>query len=119
MATTVANIHRDQEHTVYIGRPSAWQNRYSHLPSKASDVIYVATRTEAVKRHRMDLAEDPEMIALIQSELKGESLGCFCAPAPCHGHTLARVAEFATVEEAQEWLRSPDAQLDGVFYIES
>jgi hypothetical protein len=42
------------------------------------------------------LRDRPELIERARRELKGKRLGCYCAPKPCHGDVLARVAEGGT-----------------------
>lgn len=34
------------------------------------------------------------------AELRGEALGCFCHPKPCHGHTLAALANILQFHKA-------------------
>ncbi len=34
-----------------------------------------------------------ELIEAARTELRGKRLGCWCAPLPCHGDVLSRVAE--------------------------
>lgn len=92
---------------VYIGRgpcprtgePGRWGNPFSHRPSTVAGVTAVATREEAIRRYAEWLwAElDAERISLKDlAELHGKTLGCWCAPRPCHGEVLARAAAWAT-----------------------
>jgi hypothetical protein len=96
-------VHKDREHDVYIGRKNGrlhFGNPFSHKGSKFN-VVLVATRAEAVSRFRSwlngesDLDVEPERRRWILSQLptlKGKTLGCFCAPAQCHGDVLAEMA---------------------------
>ena len=109
MATTVINIRalslpqrtllasRKLPGHVYIGRgmagPGVWGNLYTHIESHSPGAIRVATRDEAISRHEADVRADPELCARIKWELKGKVLVCWCHPLPCHGETLARIAE--------------------------
>jgi hypothetical protein len=52
-----------------------------------------------VKKHRAWLLARPQEVARARAELRGKRLGCWCAPLPCHGHTLAEVANCS-----EEWL---------------
>ena len=76
---------------VYIGRPSEWGNPFSHLERSAA-AFRVATRKEAIEAYEKWLLEQPELVARVKRELRGKVLGCYCAPLPCHGDVLARVA---------------------------
>ena len=81
-------IHvRDVRHgmtSVYVGRPSKWGNPF---------VIGVdGTREEVIAKYETWLLAQPELIADAVIELKGMALVCFCAPNPCHGDVLRRIA---------------------------
>lgn len=69
---------------VYIGRPSRWGNPFKI--GRDGDRATVIAKYEAWLRQRKYLME-----AL--PELKGKRLGCHCAPLPCHGDVLARLAD--------------------------
>lgn len=49
------------------------------------------TREEVIAKHKAWLSENKELMSHIH-ELKGKVLGCWCAPLPCHGETLAELA---------------------------
>ncbi len=68
---------------VYIGRPSKWGNDFK--------VGRDGTRAQVIARYEAWLATQPELLAALP-ELAGKTLGCWCAPAPCHGEVLARLA---------------------------
>lgn len=76
---------------VYVGRPSPWGNPFSHLPTSAAR-FRVATRGEALTRFEAWLLAQPELVARVKRELCGKVLGCWCAPLPCHGDVLSRIA---------------------------
>lgn len=42
--------HKRAPYDVYIGRPSAWGNQFSHLPASAAE-WRVATRDEAIRKY--------------------------------------------------------------------
>lgn len=80
--TTVVNIHHS-DYDVYIGRPSKWGNPY-RLGSSMSKAQAIALYEKYAREHftETDLAE-----------IRGKRLGCFCAPASCHGDVLVRLAD--------------------------
>lgn len=49
-------------------------------------------RAEVIERYERYLLESPGLLARLY-ELKGKTLGCWCAPQPCHGDVLARHAD--------------------------
>lgn len=77
---------------VYIGRPSKWGNPFTHLKTKTSAEVLVATREEAVSRYKEWLLGQPELVAAAKRELKGRDLVCWCCPAACHGDVLIEIA---------------------------
>lgn len=81
--TTVVNC-RNQPYDVYIGRPSKWGNPF--VIGKDGD------RDEVIRKYRAWLALNPELLESL-GELQGKRLGCYCSPLPCHGDTLAGLAD--------------------------
>jgi hypothetical protein len=71
---------------VYIGRPSIWGNPF--VIGRDGD------RAEVIRKYEAWLMRHPRLLARV-AELRGKVLGCFCAPLPCHGDVLARLAEAA------------------------
>jgi len=83
-------VHCKKEHfDVYIGRPSKWGNPYSH--KKGFACYTVTTRDEAVAKYREWIFQQPELLKDL-NELKGKTLGCWCAPKACHGDVLLELA---------------------------
>lgn len=76
---------------VYIGRPGPWGNPFSDKPKSRAEVK-VDSREEAIACFEEWLRQNPEMVDRVKRELKGKVLGCWCAPKPCHGDVLAKVA---------------------------
>ena len=72
--------------SIYIGRPTKWGNPFV--------IGRDGTRAEVVAKHRAWICDQPELIAALP-ELRGRSLVCFCAPAPCHGDVLLELANAA------------------------
>lgn len=83
------------KYDVYIGRPSKWGNPFSHREGTLAE-HRTATRKEAIERYREMMirwiAEHPEILDEIKAELKGKTLGCWCAPKACHGDVLLELA---------------------------
>ncbi len=69
---------------VYIGRPSKFGNPFTIGPD--------GNRTQVLIKFRAYLRANPILVEAVKTELKGKVLGCFCAPLPCHGDLLAKVA---------------------------
>lgn len=56
------------------------------------------------------MAGQPGLVRDARAELRGRVLGCHCAPLPCHGHVLYRIASGASVAQAlaaaqRQWRR--------------
>lgn len=83
MVATVINCRKQYNYDIYIGRPSKWGNPFIIGPD--------GTRAEVVAKHRAWLVTQPHLLASLH-ELRGKTLGCWCAPQPCHGDTLAELA---------------------------
>ena len=118
-ATTVVNL-RQQAYDVYIGRnrrnqgESKWGNPFivaKPAPSSAFRKVRNSAaarginprlplnREEAIALHREWLHVQLAKGKLTPDdfrELQGKRLGCFCKPSPCHGDTLAELAEWFT-----------------------
>lgn len=75
---------------VYIGRPSKWGNPFRL--AKESD------RAEVLVQYEAWLMQQPKLLAQLH-ELRGKTLGCWCAPKPCHGDVLARLANTPSQEQ--------------------
>jgi Domain of unknown function (DUF4326) len=68
---------------VYIGRPSAWGNPFA-IGSNGD-------RNAVVEKYETYLLGRPDLMSRL-IELRGKVLGCWCAPAVCHGDVLAKYA---------------------------
>lgn len=85
-------VHCKKEpYDVYIGRPSKWGNPYSHLPNTEIE-FRVTTREEAIAMYGVWLRQQPELMASLH-ELRGKTLGCWCAPKACHGDVLVQLVK--------------------------
>ena len=69
---------------VYIGRPSVWGNPF--------EIGRDGTREQVIARYRAWVRTQPDLMARLP-ELRGKTLGCWCAPHACHGEILLELAE--------------------------
>jgi len=86
--TKVVNKKHGIAFDVYIGRPSIFGNPFV--------IGKDGTREEVIQKYRQllhyKLKTDAKFKAKVDA-LKGKTLGCFCAPAPCHGDVLVEYLE--------------------------
>lgn len=68
---------------VYIGRPTKWGNPFV--------IGRDGSREEVIKKYEEWLQHQPGLLAQLP-ELRGKDLLCWCAPQPCHGDVLLRLA---------------------------
>lgn len=97
--TTVVNLkgHRDDPSfadVVYVGRAmfrGGWQLAASPLanPFRPGPDD---SRAEVVAQYRAYLLGRPDLLALLPA-LRGQRLGCWCAPRPCHAMVIAELAD--------------------------
>lgn len=89
----VVNLRGCQDNTnvVVIDRTTRWGNpfRIGRDGSRA-DVI------EKYKQWLWKQVQSKRILLRDLAELHGRTLGCHCAPLPCHGDVLARAAAWAT-----------------------
>jgi hypothetical protein len=79
----VVHCRRDP-YDVYIGRPGPWGNPFV-LGRDGS-------REEVLAKYERWLLAQPDLLERARAELRGKVLGCWCAPQPCHGDVLGRIA---------------------------
>lgn len=85
--TTVVNRRRTGAYDIDIGRPGPFGNPFR--------IGRDGDRNEVVEKHRVWFYQ-PQQAALrgrVRRECRGRVLGCWCAPRPCHGTTLAAYAD--------------------------
>ena len=80
---------------VYIGRGSKWGNPFRIGPD--------GDRAAVIVKYERWLADQHQLLRALD-ELRGCDLVCFCAPRPCHGDLLLRLAN-ATRDERIAWWR--------------
>lgn len=88
----VVNRRRTDDWDVYVGRPSAFGNPFTHERGRTLAQFTVASREEAIRRFEEWLMGQPDLLARVRVELRGKRLACWCAPLACHGDVLARIA---------------------------
>jgi len=95
----VLNKHRNgiPAGAVYIGRGSKWGNPFR--------IGVDGERTTVIALYTAWLRNQRELLRSLD-ELRGKDLVCFCAPLPCHGDLLLRLAN-ATRDERIAWWRGP------------
>lgn len=96
MNTTVVNVRTDA-FDIYIGRrapkardprcrfDSIWGNPFRIGPD--------GDRDEVIRKYRIYLFSNPELLRQARTILKGKRLGCWCFPLPCHGDVLISVVD--------------------------
>lgn len=73
-----------RRYDVYIGRPSDYGNPFKEGVD--------GTRADVIQMFEDWLLRQPKLLEQVKRELRGKVLGCWCAPEPCHGDILARIA---------------------------
>jgi len=81
--TRVVNC-RVEPFDVFIGRTTQWGNPFRIGPD--------GNREQVVQKFRDWIIRRPSLLRSIE-HLRGKVLGCFCAPALCHGNVLAELAD--------------------------
>ncbi len=80
-----AVVHCKREpYDVYIGRPGPYGNPFT--------IGRDGTREQVIAKYRAWISDQPELQARARRELRGKTLGCWCAPLPCHGDVLLEIA---------------------------
>lgn len=82
--------------TVYVGRPSVWQNRYAIGVHSNSLGRPVANNEEAVRLYRdiiWGAPDAPHMTVYAREQLRGKNLACWCPlDQCCHADVLLELA---------------------------
>jgi hypothetical protein len=74
---------KKSKYDVYIGRPSKWGNPFAIGKSDNRETV--------IRKYREWVLRQADLMSALH-ELKGKTLGCWCAPLPCHGDVLAELA---------------------------
>jgi len=93
LSTKVVHVKKER-YDIYIGRPTKWGNPFTI--GKDGD------REDVINKYRHyifdRLRNEPELMEELVS-FDGLTLGCWCAPKPCHGDVLVDIIKGET------WLR--------------
>lgn len=101
--SSVVNVRTD-EFDVYIGRAvnrardprchkaSIWANPFKPKSRTPADMKKMVVKYEKLMRERLE-GDERDMWLRELRKLRGKRLGCWCAPQPCHGEVLAKLAE--------------------------
>jgi uncharacterized protein DUF4326 len=89
------HVHGKPQGSVYIGRPSKWGNPFGWTWTPSTQ--YVVPKEEVLQRYEDWLLDRKQahLVADARRELCGRDLVCSCAPRPCHGDPLIRIANAA------------------------
>ena len=77
---------KKEKFDVNIGRPSKWGN-----PFVLSDPKNEVERQEIIVKYSAWILQQPKLMNSLW-ELRGKTLGCWCAPRTCHGDVLSYLA---------------------------
>ena len=78
-------VHCKKEpYDIYIGRPGKWGNPFT-MPRDGN-------REEVINKYRNWILQQPQLLKDLH-ELRGKTLGCWCAPLSCHGNVLIELIE--------------------------
>jgi Domain of unknown function (DUF4326) len=81
-----------------------WGNPLPHREGGSETVVKATSVEEAIERYRVDLWRRLQhgVLGLERlAALKGKTLGCWCAPGPCHGGVLVAASEWAAGRPAE------------------
>jgi predicted nucleic acid-binding Zn ribbon protein len=89
----VVHVKSGEPYDVYIGRANPRNGLKKSVWANPFKIDEDGTREEVIEKYeRCLLNERPDLVARLP-ELRGKVLGCWCAPEPCHGDVLIRLAE--------------------------
>ncbi len=80
---------------IYVGRPTKYGNRFTHLDGRTAAPEKVGTAAEAVERFREECGPSGryEIADADIKALAGHDLACWCKPGePCHADVLLQWA---------------------------
>lgn len=90
MSKTIISHVKNCIHTVYVGRPSKWGNPFT--------IGKDGTREQVIQKYHKWILKRPDLLKDVRT-LKGQTLGCWCFPKPCHADILVSLAENALSEK--------------------
>lgn len=85
-------VHCKREpYTHYIGRPSPFQNRHTHISHSKLIPKDCETREEAIQKFEDDARKNHKLLTLISTLPEDAILGCWCKPQSCHGDVIVKL----------------------------
>jgi hypothetical protein len=90
-ATRAVNIKSGERYDVYIGRAGHGRDGYFGNPYRLRSHATASERAACLEQYRAYFETRIEMDAEFRRRvlaLRGQVLGCFCAPQPCHGDVI-------------------------------
>ena len=107
---TIVNLrnHAGGTTVVRIDRATRWGNPFI--------IGRDGSRQEVIRKHKEKLWADIRSGKITKedlAELDGKTLACWCAPAACHGQTLAKAAKWAR-KEIDKSVGKPPAKAQGI-----
>lgn len=79
----VVHLKRDP-FDVRIDRQTHWGNPFV--------IGKDGTREQVIAKYREWILSEPSIVTMAQRDLRGKTLGCWCAPKACHGDVLVEIA---------------------------
>lgn len=84
---------KHEPYDVYIGRPSRWGNPIKFMKDTLTERRQViAAYRSLIESGWLEDVIGPDWREVLKSELRGKTLGCWCAPKPCHGDVLLEMS---------------------------
>ena len=83
----IANIKKKEFYDLYIGRENKWLGLEGSKWGNPFVMKNESKREEVLAKYKEHILNSPELLNSL-SELKGKTLGCYCAPKKCHGNVL-------------------------------
>jgi hypothetical protein len=80
----VVSLRSGQPYDVRIDRSTEWGNPFRVGPD--------GDRQDVIRKYAEWIQRQPDLVERAKRELRGKVLACHCAPLPCHGHILAKIA---------------------------
>ena len=97
----VVNVRHNNRYDIYIGRQGQYGDGYFGNPIKRNHLCQECglihkepgSTLECYERYLRHRISIDHVFAYRVKNLDGRTLACWCAPGPCHGHVLERVAK--------------------------
>lgn len=100
----IVNVTKTDEFDVYIGRRFK-MGRYNfeesifHNPFRINDSMNRKQCLDSFKDYLQDRCKEDLDFAYQLYQLKDKTLGCWCAPASCHGNVIKELVDKLEIEE--------------------